>query len=230
MEWRLLECDSAKGHKDERGQLIAVGVLDILPSCLSSVYLFYDPKHRSLELGRLSALREILLTQQLNEMNVIQADWYYMGFYIFDCVKMRYKGEFKPSMLLDAQSNQWMPLEKAVGFIRSGYSYGWQESNRDTPKATSQFRAEQNETDTNSNDEQLLPEPAPPGVQNRSELSSSLVANLMILEAQVQQKGVLPLAMTALAHDPDKQQDREQLFDCAAAVRSDLAQEFVFLV
>lgn len=34
--------------------LLQVGVVDILPSCLSSVYCFYDPDFRSLSLGKVS--------------------------------------------------------------------------------------------------------------------------------------------------------------------------------
>ena len=39
------------------GKLIAVGVIDILPRCVSSVYLFYDPDYSFLSLGVYSALR-----------------------------------------------------------------------------------------------------------------------------------------------------------------------------
>ena len=39
------------------GQLIAVGVIDILNYCVSSVYFFYDPSYQSLNLGTYSALR-----------------------------------------------------------------------------------------------------------------------------------------------------------------------------
>ena len=38
-------------------KLIAVGVLDILPRCVSSVYFFYDPDYSFLSLGVYSALR-----------------------------------------------------------------------------------------------------------------------------------------------------------------------------
>jgi arginyl-tRNA--protein-N-Asp/Glu arginylyltransferase len=31
---------------------LQVGVVDILPSCLSSVYCFYDPDYRGLSLGK----------------------------------------------------------------------------------------------------------------------------------------------------------------------------------
>uniref|UniRef100_A0A673SUF4 arginyltransferase n=1 Tax=Suricata suricatta TaxID=37032 RepID=A0A673SUF4_SURSU len=39
------------------GRIVAVGVIDILPSCVSSVYLYYDPDYSFLSLGVYSALR-----------------------------------------------------------------------------------------------------------------------------------------------------------------------------
>ena len=39
------------------GKIIAVGVVDILDSCVSSVYFFYDPAFQFLNLGTYSALR-----------------------------------------------------------------------------------------------------------------------------------------------------------------------------
>lgn len=39
------------------GKVIAVGVIDILPKCVSSVYLYYDPDYSFLSLGTYSALR-----------------------------------------------------------------------------------------------------------------------------------------------------------------------------
>jgi len=39
------------------GKIIAVGVIDILPRCVSSVYFYYDPDYAFLALGTYSALR-----------------------------------------------------------------------------------------------------------------------------------------------------------------------------
>jgi len=39
------------------GKIIAVGVIDILPRCVSSVYFYYDPDYAFLTLGTYSALR-----------------------------------------------------------------------------------------------------------------------------------------------------------------------------
>ncbi|ORY73383.1 arginine-tRNA-protein transferase, partial [Protomyces lactucae-debilis] len=87
------------------GKLIAVAVLDLLPGCVSSVYFLYDPDYRSLSLGRVSACREAIMSkaEPFGE--------YYMGYFIPDCVKMKYKGEYAPSFLKDPASTHWYPLE-----------------------------------------------------------------------------------------------------------------------
>ncbi|XP_067141052.1 arginyl-tRNA--protein transferase 1 isoform X1 [Centruroides vittatus] len=91
--------------------LIAVGVVDVLPHCVSSVYLYYDPSYSFLSLGTYAALREIAFTQELNRI-VPELKYYYMGFYIHSCPKMRYKGNFEPSYLLCPEVYSWHPIEK----------------------------------------------------------------------------------------------------------------------
>ena len=93
------------------GKLVAVGVLDILPWCISSVYFYYDPDYSALSFGTLSALYEIRLTQQLN-VKKPSIKWYYMGFYIHSCPKMKYKSKFSPSYLLCPKSYAWYPIEQ----------------------------------------------------------------------------------------------------------------------
>ena len=65
------------------GTLIAVGVLDFLPECISSVYLYYDTKYTFLNLGTYSALMECFLTKSFH------IPWYYMGYYVhrYSCQK-----------------------------------------------------------------------------------------------------------------------------------------------
>ena len=41
----------------------------------------------------------------------------YMGFYIHSCVKMRYKGEYAPSYLLDPEEYTWHPLEECTPLL-----------------------------------------------------------------------------------------------------------------
>jgi len=61
------------------GPLIAVGVTDILPHCLSSVYSFYDPILSSkLELGKYTALREIEWVRRASRLRP-DLHYYYLG-------------------------------------------------------------------------------------------------------------------------------------------------------
>ncbi|GAB0093709.1 Arginyl-tRNA--protein transferase 1 [Sergentomyia squamirostris] len=87
-------------------RLIAVGVIDILPNCVSSVYLFYDPDYSFLSLGTYSSLREIAFTRELQK-TCSDLKYYYMGYYIHSCPKMRYKGKLQPSYLLCPEVYSW---------------------------------------------------------------------------------------------------------------------------
>ncbi|EAW14156.1 arginyltransferase [Aspergillus clavatus NRRL 1] len=87
------------------GKLIAVAVLDLMPSGVSSVYIFYDPDYEQWEFGKLSAMREIALALE----GLYQ--YYYMGYYIHSCQKMRYKAAFRPQCILDPESYTWDPLD-----------------------------------------------------------------------------------------------------------------------
>ncbi|XP_064536022.1 arginyl-tRNA--protein transferase 1 isoform X2 [Drosophila montana] len=95
------------------GKLIAVGVIDILPGSVSSVYFFYDPEYSFLSLGTYGSLREIDLVQTIAE-RVPALKYYYMGFYIHSCPKMRYKGKLSASYLLCPETYVWVPLTDAV--------------------------------------------------------------------------------------------------------------------
>ena len=90
------------------GRLIAMGVLDLLPHALSAVYFLYHPDFEPWSLGKLSALREVVLARELRR------PWYYMGYYIPSCPKMRYKAEYRPQLVLDLDTHVWLPLDNPV--------------------------------------------------------------------------------------------------------------------
>lgn len=49
--------------------------------------------------------------------------YYYMGFYIHSCPKMRYKGAYSPSFLLCPEVYTWHPIESCLPLLeRSKYS------------------------------------------------------------------------------------------------------------
>ncbi|KAJ9614145.1 Arginyl-tRNA--protein transferase 1 [Cladophialophora chaetospira] len=89
------------------GKLVAVGVLDLLPHAVSSVYLFYDPEYSHWDLGKVSALREAALAMETGY------EYYYMGYYIHSCIKMRYKATFTPTYMLDPETFEWNHFDDA---------------------------------------------------------------------------------------------------------------------
>ncbi|XP_068424122.1 arginyl-tRNA--protein transferase 1 isoform X5 [Clinocottus analis] len=95
------------------GRIVAVGVIDILPTCVSSVYFYYHPDFASLSLGSYSALREIAFTRQLQKQSP-KLSFYYLGFYIHSCPKMRYKGQYRPSDLLCPETYAWVQIEQCL--------------------------------------------------------------------------------------------------------------------
>ena len=86
------------------GKIVAVGVIDILPSCVSSVYLYYDPDYFFLSLGTYTAVRELAFTQYIHTLEP-SVEYYYMGYYIHSCPKMRYKVRIHGSILHKAKVN-----------------------------------------------------------------------------------------------------------------------------
>ncbi|KAF8396930.1 hypothetical protein HHK36_018565 [Tetracentron sinense] len=94
------------------GRLVAVGVVDILPRCLSSKYLFWDPDIAFLSLGKFSALQEISWVKE-NQVHCPSLQYYYLGYYIHSCSKMRYKAAYRPSELLCPVRYQWVSFDIA---------------------------------------------------------------------------------------------------------------------
>ncbi|KAK4243750.1 arginine-tRNA-protein transferase, partial [Corynascus novoguineensis] len=88
------------------GKLVAVGVLDLLPDCVSAVYFLYHESIHWLNPGKLGALREIALAREAGYR------WWYPGYYVHNCAKMRYKIEYKPQYVLDPEDLRWYPLDK----------------------------------------------------------------------------------------------------------------------
>ncbi|AEO71418.1 uncharacterized protein THITE_49310 [Thermothielavioides terrestris NRRL 8126] len=88
------------------GKLVAVGVLDLLPDCVSAVYFFYHESIHWLNPGKLGALREIALAREAGYR------WWYPGYYVHNCAKMRYKIDYKPQYVLDPEDLRWYPLDK----------------------------------------------------------------------------------------------------------------------
>jgi arginine-tRNA-protein transferase len=95
------------------GRLIAVGVIDVLPRALSSKYLFWDPDYASLSLGKLASIQEIAWIKEAHA-SCSSLKYYYLGYYLHTCHRMRYKAEFGPSDLLCPVKQCWVPINRVT--------------------------------------------------------------------------------------------------------------------
>jgi arginine-tRNA-protein transferase len=81
----------------EQGRLIAVGLADVLPSSLSSVYFFHDPELRNRGLGIFSILTQMRFAQN----HGLEAQ--YLGYWVEECQSMAYKRQFRPHQILQGR-------------------------------------------------------------------------------------------------------------------------------
>jgi len=106
-----LGCYHMKYYID--GKLIAIGVVDLTPKCLSSVYFFYEPEYKYLSLGVVGAVKEIEYIQDMQKY-FPEFKYYYLGYYIQDCQKMVYKGEYEPAELLCPHTYNWVIMDEEI--------------------------------------------------------------------------------------------------------------------
>jgi len=99
------------------GRLIAMGVLDLLPHAVSGVYFLYHSDVEKWSFGKLSALREAALALEGNY------SFYYMGYYIHGCKKMRYKSDYHPQYVLDFHSFGWDLLNEEMMLLMEKRKY-----------------------------------------------------------------------------------------------------------
>lgn len=86
------------------GRLVGLGLIDVLPNVISSVYFYFDPNESARSLGTFSAVREIELARVTNR------EYVYLGYYIASCREMNYKARFQPCELLH-EDGVWRPFQ-----------------------------------------------------------------------------------------------------------------------
>jgi arginine-tRNA-protein transferase len=89
-------------YRDLSNRLLAVGLCDVTPNALSSVYFYFDPDDRQRSLGTFGALTEIEWCRRNAR------SYYYLGFLIKGCAAMNYKASYRPHELLGRDGN-WQP-------------------------------------------------------------------------------------------------------------------------
>ena len=91
-------------------QLMAVAVTDLLPNALSAVYTFFDPA-----LGRFSP-GVFAILWQIDEARRRGLKHLYLGYWIEDSTKMRYKDEYRP---LEAwNGREWRRFESGEAIAK----------------------------------------------------------------------------------------------------------------
>jgi len=83
----------------EEQRLLAVSITDQLDNGLSAVYTFFDPKESHRSLGN------YVILWQIQEVQRRRLDWLYLGYWIKECQKMSYKGDFRPLQVY--RNQQW---------------------------------------------------------------------------------------------------------------------------
>lgn len=75
-------------------RLAGIGIVDVSPTALSSVYFYFEPDYARRSLGVYSAVCEI------EECRRRGLPFWYVGYYVRGCSKMDYKSNFRPNEFL----------------------------------------------------------------------------------------------------------------------------------
>ena len=102
------------------GKIVAVGIVDILPTFLSSVYLYYDTDYQFLDLGVLTAILEIEYAKSFHDLIDTNFKYYTMGFYSENVQKLRYKGFYYPTQILDRFTMNFVYLHDVQNILKEG--------------------------------------------------------------------------------------------------------------
>ena len=81
-------------YRDAGGKLLAVGICDLCPNALSSVYVYFDPEESRRGLGTFAAVNEIRFAAEAGLSH------YYLGYWVQGCGAMEYKADFRPNEIL----------------------------------------------------------------------------------------------------------------------------------
>lgn len=83
-------CESLAYEFRAANRLVAVAVADVLVNGLSAIYTFFDPDCPKRGLGTYAIL------WQIAEAHRLGLDWLYLGYWIQDSPRMRYKRDYQP--------------------------------------------------------------------------------------------------------------------------------------
>ncbi len=94
-------CPTLQSEYFLKGELIAVGFIDVSSNGLSSIYYIYKTSFEEYRLGTYSVMRE---TEHAATLGLA---YYYLGYYIEKNQHMAYKGHFHPHETFDWSRETW---------------------------------------------------------------------------------------------------------------------------
>jgi arginine-tRNA-protein transferase len=102
----------------KHNSLVGVGLADLTPRALSSVYFFHDPAWRPLAPGVFSVLQQLAYAQRQG------LQYHYMGYWIAACPSMAYKAQYRPHELLawyppDDVAPEWVAVRETSRQVQS---------------------------------------------------------------------------------------------------------------
>ncbi len=86
----------------DRGELVAIAVVDELEDGLSAIYTFFEPSAEKRSLGGYA------IQWQAAKAAEMGLDYLYLGYWIRDCRKMAYKSEYRPLEIY--MNSRWTTL------------------------------------------------------------------------------------------------------------------------
>ena len=96
------------------GKIIAVTVIDILPNYFESLYCYYDPDFSFLDLGVVTAIREIEYAKSVQELINKNLTYYTMGEMSLSVKKLQYKSNYSPMEIMDPYTSIYVPLTEDI--------------------------------------------------------------------------------------------------------------------
>lgn len=85
-------------------QLLGVSIVDLGTAAMSSVYMFFDPRHKRRSLGTFSVLWEI------DHCRRSGIPYYYLGYYVAGSKTMAYKARYTPHEILE-DDHTWRRID-----------------------------------------------------------------------------------------------------------------------